>query len=144
MVVEGIMDFVKEYIQMEIPTLIGIAGWSVATVSALATIMTIVIAGFGIYFQKSLSKTAKNEIIAKAKKELDKALKDPIILENFIKLVVESENFKNRFSDFINIEVNNALESRETLNNSKYEIDNLNTKNRDSDGRIKEIFGEKE
>lgn len=128
---------------MEIPTLIGIAGWSVATISALATIVTIVIAGFGIYFQKSLSKTTKNEITEKAKKELKKVLEDPKSLDEFTKIVIESENFKNRLMDLIDTEVNNVIESRETLNNSKDKID-LNTKNRDSNGRIKEIFSEKE
>lgn len=128
---------------MEIPTLIGIAGWSVATISALATIVTIVIAGFGIYFQKSLSKTTKNEITEKAKKELKKVLEDPKSLDEFTKIVIESENFKNRLIDLIDTEVNNVIESRETLNNSKDKID-LNTKNRDSNGRIKEIFSEKE
>lgn len=142
MVIEGIIDFAKE-IQMEIPTLIGIAGWSIATISALATIVTIVIAGFGIYFQKSLSKTTKNEITEKAKKELKKVLEDPKSLDEFTKIVIESENFKNRLMDLIDTEVNNVIESRETLNNSKDKID-LNTKNRDSNGRIKEIFSEKE
>lgn len=82
---------------MEISTLTQISGWVVGIVGFFVTTMAIFITGFGIYYQRSLSKNAKTAIVENANKKLDEALKNPDILEKFIKFVVESESFRIRF-----------------------------------------------
>lgn len=111
---------------MELSTLTSVAGWSVSAVSGSVTIMAVFIAVYAAILQKSMSKKLKEEIAEKAHNKLDKALKNPSILKSFINTIVENDEFKNRFSNLIDVQIENILDSRDIADNRIYSdsIDN--------------------
>ncbi|PAF51990.1 hypothetical protein [Helicobacter sp. 13S00477-4] len=100
---------------MEFSTLASVAGWSVGAVSLCVTFMAVFVAIYAIFLQRSMSKKLKEEIIQKADKKLNKALEEPAILEKFIKAIIASEDFRTRIASMVDIQIENILDSRATL-----------------------------
>ncbi|PAF41802.1 hypothetical protein [Helicobacter sp. 11S03491-1] len=128
-----------ETLSMEISTLAQISGWVVGIIGVLVAIMAFGIGWISISYQRTMSKKIKMEIVETASKKLDKALKDPKVSADFMNLIFDSEDFKSKFSKFINIEVENILELGESNQNYKEFAENNN-----SNDKIKKILQEKE
>lgn len=111
-----ILTNVKEFIfGMNTGEVVSLMGTTIAGIGVVATLITIVVGGYAIYLQRALSKQSKLEFKEQVDKMLSTASKDPMILENFIKCIVEKDEFKERFLDLIRTETENILDSRQTI-----------------------------
>ncbi|PAF43531.1 hypothetical protein [Helicobacter sp. 11S02596-1] len=108
---------------MELSTLALITGWSVGILTLVVAIIAGTITAYAIYIQSSNSRNIKES----ASKKLDKALKDPMILDKFIKAVVENEGFKGRFLQMIATEAENVYDARKVVEDKVFENDTKNT-----------------
>lgn len=99
---------------METTTIMTMMGITITVIGAVATIMTIIIGGYAIYLQRSLSKKTNEEFIEHFENMLDNVSNNPQILERFIQSVIEKDEFKNCFLSLIEIEIENILDSRES------------------------------
>lgn len=99
---------------METTTIMTMMGITITVIGTVATIMTIIIGGYTIYLQINLSKKTNEEFNKHFYKMLDKVSNNPEVLEKFIQNVIEKDEFKNRFLNLIEIEIENILDSRES------------------------------
>lgn len=93
----------------------GLMGVTISAMGVFIAITTIVVSCVAIYIQKSSIKKNEQEFKEHFDKMLDKASKDPLVLQNFIKCIVEKDEFKERFLDLIRTETENILDSRQTI-----------------------------
>lgn len=93
----------------------GLMGVTISAMGVFIAITTIVVSCVAIYIQKSSIKKNEQEFKDHFDKMLDKASKDPLVLQNFIKCIVEKDEFKERFLDLIRTETENILDSRQTI-----------------------------
>lgn len=100
---------------MDNSTLITVMGVCIAIITGIATIITLVVGFYAIYLQRTLVNKTKQEFQEHFHKMLDMASQDPSVLQNFIKCVVEKEEFKDRFLELIRIETENILDSRQVI-----------------------------
>lgn len=99
---------------MTIENLMTMISIAITVIGAVATIITIAVGGYALYFQINLSKKTNEEFNKHFYKMLDKVSNNPEVLERFIQNVIEKEEFKNRFLNLIEIEIENILDSRES------------------------------
>lgn len=104
---------------MDNETLISTMGVCIALITGIATIITLAVGCYAIYLQTALVQKTKREFKEHFDEMLDGASKDPMILENFIKCIVEKDEFKNRFLSLMRTEMENLLDSRQTLEKQK-------------------------
>ena len=98
---------------MTIENLMTMISIAITVIGAVATIITIAVGGYALYLQINLSKKTNEEFNKHFYKMLDKVSNNPEVLERFIQNVIEKEEFKNRFLNLIEIEIENILDSRE-------------------------------
>ncbi|RDU70103.1 hypothetical protein CQA62_01455 [Helicobacter cholecystus] len=108
----------------EVASLMGI---TISAMGVFIAITTIVVSCVAIYIQKSSIKKNEQEFKEHFDKMLDTVSQNPMVLENFIKCIVEKDEFKKRFLDLIRTETENILDSRQTIkskeqNNVDYEL----------------------
>lgn len=94
-------------------TLIAIVGVSVAIVSGIATLLTLVFGFYSVKIQWDLRKKTENEFNERFENMLNEVSNNPSVLEKFINNIVEKEEFKNRFLALIKDEIENVLDARE-------------------------------
>lgn len=99
---------------METTTIMTMMGITITVIGAVATIITIAVGGYALYLQINLSKKTNEEFNKHFYKMLDKVSNNPEVLEKFIQNVIEKDEFKNRFLNLIEIEIENILDSRES------------------------------
>lgn len=99
---------------MTIENLMTMISIAITVIGAVATIITIAVGGYALYLQINLSKKTNEEFNKHFYKMLDKVSNNPEVLERFIQNVIEKEEFKNRFLNLIEIEIENILDSRES------------------------------
>ena len=99
---------------MTIENLMTMISITITVIGAVATIITIAVGGYALYLQINLSKKTNEEFNKYFYKMLDKVSNNPEVLERFIQNVIEKEEFKNRFLNLIEIEIENILDSRES------------------------------
>ncbi len=121
----------------EVASLMGV---TITGIGVVATIITLVIGGYAIYLQRTLSKQNSEEFKEKFNKILDNASENPLVLEKFIQCIVEIEEFKNRFLNLIQNEIENVLDSRQVINTDISQNDDIIEEN----NNIKSQFKEKE
>ena len=68
---------------------------------------------------------------------LDKVSNNPEVLEKFIQNVIEKEEFKNRFLNLIEIEIENILDSRESNSIANSENNDIIDNEYDENVRVK-------
>lgn len=95
-------------------TIMTMMGITITVIGAVATIITIAVGGYALYLQINLSKKTNEEFNKHFYKMLDKVSNNPEVLEKFIQNVIEKDEFKNRFLNLIEIEIENILDSRES------------------------------
>lgn len=117
-------------------------GVTIAAMGVFIAITTIVVSCVAIYIQKSSIRKNEQEFKAHFDKMLDKASKDPMILENFIKCIIENDEFKKRFLDLIHTETENILDSRQTA--ESIEQNNQDYKPSKEDLKVQSQFQKKE
>lgn len=108
----NIEEFILEFNMGEVAGLMGV---TISAMGVFIAITTIVVSCVAIYIQKSSIKKNEQEFKDHFDKMLDKASKDPLVLQNFIKCIVEKDEFKERFLDLIRTETENILDSRQTI-----------------------------
>lgn len=108
----NIEEFILEFNMGEVAGLMGV---TISAMGVFIAITTIVVSCVAIYIQKSSIKKNEQEFKEHFDKMLDKASKDPLVLQNFIKCIVEKDEFKERFLDLIRTETENILDSRQTI-----------------------------
>lgn len=127
---------------MTIENLMTMISIAITVIGAVATIITIAVGGYALYLQINLSKKTNEEFNKHFYKMLDKVSNNPEVLERFIQNVIEKEEFKNRFLNLIEIEIENILDSRESKSVANSENNDI-IDNEDSED-IKVKFKNKE
>lgn len=122
---------------METTSLMTMMGITITVIGAVATIITIAVGGYALYLQINLSKKTNEEFNKHFYKMLDKVSNNPEVLEKFIQNVIEKEEFKNRFLNLIEIEIENILDSRESNSIANSENNDIIDNEYDENVRVK-------
>lgn len=117
---------------LSISEVVSLMGVTIAGIGVCATLITIGVSLYAIITQRALSKRLESEFKTKFDDMLVKIVDDPAKLEQFVEMVVNKEQFKERFLVLMQVEIENILDSRE------------NKQEKDIDKKTKELFKEKE
>lgn len=129
---------VKEFIfEMNTGEVVSLMGTTIAGIGVVATLITIFVGGYAIHLQRVLSKQSKQEFKEHFDKMLDSVSRDPLVLQNFIKCIVERDEFKERFLELIRTETENILDSRQT-SESKEQDHELSQEERNAQDQFQE------